>query len=76
MTPCSSTVTIAAEWWQVRPVLVLHQSDWPSQNASTGITSIYMMQAAITAGRAVQAPSNFFLYFGSQVMGSNMPMGH
>jgi hypothetical protein len=71
-----TTVMIAPEWWQVRPVLVLHQSDWPAQDASSGITSIYMLQAAIKAGRAVEAPSNFFLYFGSQVTGGAMPMGH
>jgi hypothetical protein len=71
-----STVMIAPEWWQVRPVLVLHQSDWPAQDASTGITSVYMLQAAIKAGRAVVAPSNFFLYFGSNVAGAGMPMGH
>ena len=72
----NTTVTIAPEWWQVRPVLVLQQSDWPSQDGSTGLTSVGKVYAAIKAGRAVQAPSNFFLYFGSQVAGMNMPMGH
>jgi hypothetical protein len=72
----STTITIAPEWWQVRPVLVLQQSDWPSQNGSTGLTSVGRIYAAIKAGRAVMAPSNFFLYFGSNVAGMKMPMSH
>jgi hypothetical protein len=72
----NTTVTIAPEWWQVRPVLVLQQADWPSQDASTGLTSVAKVYAAIKAGRAVMAPSNFFLYFGSQVAGMNMKMNH
>ena len=73
----AATITIAPEWWQVRPVLVLQASDWPTQDGSAGISSVVAMQAAIKAGRAVMAPSNFFLYFGSQVAGMmNMPMGH
>jgi len=56
----------APVWWQVIPVLVLDQSDWPSADASSGITSTEKMQAAESAGRAVQAPSNFYLFFGSQ----------
>jgi hypothetical protein len=71
----AADVSIPAEWWQVRPILVLQQSDWPSQDGSTGITSVTLLNAALKAGRAVQAPSNFFLYFGSQVAGMNMPMG-
>jgi hypothetical protein len=71
-----TTVMIAPEWWQVRPVLVLAQSDWPAQDASSGITSVAKMQQAINGKRAVMAPSNFFLYFGSQVAGASMPMGH
>jgi hypothetical protein len=55
-------------WWQVIPVLVLQQSDWPAQDGSTGITSALAIQAAEKAGNAVQAPSNFFLFFSSYVM--------
>ena len=29
-----------AIWWQVIPVLVLKQSDWPPQDGSSGITSV------------------------------------
>jgi hypothetical protein len=60
-------INLPAIWWQVIPVLVLKQSDWPSQDGSTGITSYKAIQAAEAAGAAVQAPSNFFLYFSSMV---------
>jgi hypothetical protein len=69
------TASQAPEWWQVRPVLVLSQADWPSQDGSTGITSVGKLLAAEKAKQAVEAPSNFFLYFGSQPMGANMKMG-
>lgn len=54
-----------AIWWQVIPVLVLSQSDWPPQDGSSGITSVAALQAAEKAGRAIQVPSNFFLFFSS-----------
>jgi hypothetical protein len=57
-----------AIWWQVVPVLVLNQSDWPPQDGSSGITSAVALKAAEKAGRAIQAPSNFFLFFSSQTM--------
>jgi hypothetical protein len=70
-----------AEWWQVLPVLVMNKSDWPAQNASSGITSKTKMDAAIKAGRAIEVASNFFLYFSSQQAGAqpmtmNMNMSH
>jgi hypothetical protein len=74
-----SQINFSAEWWQVLPVLVLAQSDWPPQNGSSGITSVAALDAAIKAGRAIEAPSNFFLYFGSQTMKmdmSQMKMNH
>jgi len=58
-------INVQPIWWQVVPVLVLSQSDWPSQDARSGITSYAAIEAAIKAGTAVQAPSNFFLFFGS-----------
>jgi hypothetical protein len=61
-------VNIRAIWWQVIPVLVLQAADWPSQDGSTGITSLKAIQAAEKAGSAVQAPSNFFLFFSSKIM--------
>jgi hypothetical protein len=60
------------EWWQVRPALVLSAADWPSEDGTTGITSTAKLIAALKAGRVVVAPSNFFLYFGSQ-MSADMP---
>lgn len=58
--------TIAPIWWQVIPVLVLDQNDWPNADGTTGITSFSKIQIAEEAGRAVQAPSNFYLFFGSK----------
>jgi hypothetical protein len=52
-------------WWEVRPVLVMDQADWPAADGSSGITSVKKMDAAEKAGNAVEVPSNFFLFFGS-----------
>ena len=52
-----------AIWWQVIPVLVLDPNIWPPQNGSSGLTSTAAIEAAEQAGQAVQAPSNFFLFF-------------
>jgi hypothetical protein len=52
-------------WWQVRPVLVLSQSVWPNQGGTSGITSVAKMNKAIQSKQAVEAPSNFFLFFSS-----------
>ncbi len=61
-------INLRAVWWQVIPVLVLNQSDWPAQDGSTGITSLRAIRNAEKAGDAVEAPSNFFLFFSSTVM--------
>ncbi len=58
-------VNLKAIWWQVIPVLVLNQKDWPAKDGSTGITSYKAILAAEKAGDAAQAPSNFFLFFSS-----------
>lgn len=63
-------------WWQVIPVLVLDKADWPPQDGSSGITSTAQMRAAIRAGRAIPAPSNFFLYFSTDVASSTSSMGN
>jgi len=77
----STDINLPAEWWQVIPVLVLSQGDWPTKNGSSGITSVTALRAAEQAGKAIAAPSNFFLYFSSVVAGQapmnmSMPMGH
>ena len=59
-------------WWEVRPVLVLDQSDWPSEDGISGITSSEKMDAAEAAGRAIEVGSNFFLFFSSQVASMDM----
>lgn len=59
-----------AIWWEVRPVLVLHQSDWPSADASTGITSARTLDEAESGGRAIEVGSNFFLFFSTKFTSS------
>jgi hypothetical protein len=54
-------------WWEVRPVLVMQQSDWPAADASSGITSSKKMDEAEAAGRAIEVGSNFFLFFRSRL---------
>ena len=61
----NNDINVKPIWWQVIPVLVLNQSDWPTQNGSSGLTSISAIHAALAAGTALQAPSNFFLFFSS-----------
>ncbi len=58
-------INLPAIWWQVIPVLVLDQSLWPPKDGSSGLTSYAAIQSAIKAGTAIQAPSNFFLFFSS-----------
>ena len=60
-------VTTGQIWWEVRPVLVMDQSDWPSADGSSGITSSEKMDAAEAAGRAIEVGSNFFLFFSSDL---------
>ncbi len=67
----NSRVNAGAIWWEVRPVLVMEQSDWPAADGSSGITSADKMDAAEAAGRAVEVGSNFFLFFSSRM---DMPM--
>ncbi len=71
-TPNHSHVVIGQDinvkpiWWQVIPVLVFDQSDWPTKDGSSGLTSWAAVEAAVKAGQAAQVPSNFFLFFASQ----------
>ena len=61
----NSRVNTGAIWWEVRPVLVMDQIDWPSADGSRGITSSRAMDDAEAAGRATEVGSNFFLFFAS-----------
>ncbi|HET7441598.1 MAG TPA: hypothetical protein VFJ47_09870 [Terriglobales bacterium] len=63
----NSRVNANPIWWEVRPVLILHQSDWPSADGSSGITSSHAMDDAEAAGRAIEVGSNFFLFFSSHM---------
>ena len=71
----NSRVNTQPIWWEVRPVLVMHQSDWPPADGSSGITSSSLMDAAEAAGRAIEVGSNFFLFFSSE-MGSHTAHMH
>ena len=62
----NSRTNTGAIWWQVRPVLIMNESDWPAADGSSGITSSKAMDDAEAAGRAVEVGSNFFLFFSSQ----------
>lgn len=62
----NSRVNTGPIWWEVRPVLIMDQSDWPAADGSSGITSAKAMDDAEAAGRAVEVGSNFFLFFSSQ----------
>jgi hypothetical protein len=63
----NSRVNTGAIWWEVRPVLVLDQSDWPAADGSSGITSASKMDDVENAGRAIEVGSNFFLFFVSRL---------
>jgi hypothetical protein len=67
----NSRVNTGPIWWQVRPVLVMHEEDWPAADGSSGITSASAMDAAEAAGRAVEVGSNFFLFFNSKAGATN-----
>jgi len=68
----NSRVNTGAIWWEVRPVLVMDQSDWPSADGTSGITSSRAMDDAEAAGRAVEVGSNFFLFFTSRLNSSSV----
>ena len=63
----NSRVNTGAIWWEVRPVLVMSQSDWPAADGTSGITSSKVMDDAEAAGRAIEVGSNFFLFFTSRL---------
>jgi|SRR5580700_8662157 hypothetical protein len=72
----NADVNLSAIWWQVVPVLVTSESDWPTKDGSSGITSFTALQAAVTAGDAIIAPSNFFLFFSSQTTNGHSMHAH
>jgi hypothetical protein len=72
----NSRVNALPIWWEVRPVLILNQSDWPSADGSSGITSSMAMDDAEAAGRAIEVGSNFFLFFSSEMSSTAMASDH
>ncbi len=65
----SDAINVAAIWWQVLPVLVFNQSDWPPKDGNSGLTSDTAIDAAVKSGAAIEADSNFFLFFSSHTAG-------
>jgi hypothetical protein len=63
----NSRTNTGAIWWEVRPVLIMNESDWPAADGASGITSSKAMDDAEAAGRAIEVGSNFFLFFSSQL---------
>ena len=63
----NSRINTGNIWWEVRPVLVMQQRDWPAADGSSGITSSKIMDDTEAAGRAIEVGSNFFLFFSSQL---------
>src|SRR5438034_7092824 len=61
----NSRVNTGAIWWEVRPVLIMDQTDWPAADGTTGITSGRAMDDAEAAGRATGVGSAFLLFFTS-----------
>jgi len=72
----NSRVNARAIWWEVRPVLVMDQSDWPSEDGTSGITSSKVMDDVEAAGRAIEVGSNFFLFFASHAGGETATAQH
>ena len=67
----NSRVNTGPIWWEVRPVLVMSQGDWPNAEGTSGITSSKIMDDVESAGRALEVGSNFFLFFSSEMSSKN-----
>lgn len=72
----NSQIVQTAEWWQVIVALVKDPSVWPDRSGKTGITSVAKLRAAQKKGLvSPDVPSNFFLFFSSQVAGQHAMPG-
>jgi hypothetical protein len=80
-TPNHSHVVLKADtnvkaiWWQVIPVLVLKQSEWPV-HAENSLATVQGIKNAEKAGSAIEVPSNFFLFFNSKDVATGTAVGH
>lgn len=72
----NSRVNTGPIWWEVRPVLIMSESDWPAADGSSGITSSKAMDDAEAAGRAIEVGSNFFLFFSSGMSSMDAAANH
>src|SRR5690242_18842780 len=59
-----------AIWWQVVSVLITDPNEWPTADGKKGLTSLDKLRRAQSLGKAsADVPTNFFLFFGSDVKG-------
>ncbi len=72
----NSRVNTGPIWWEVRPVLIMSESDWPTADGSNGITSAKAMDEVEAAGRAIEVGSNFFLFFSSGLNSMDAAANH
>lgn len=72
----NSRVNTGPIWWEVRPVLIMSEDDWPTADGSSGITSSKAMDEAEAAGRAIEVGSNFFLFFSSGMSSMGAAANH
>ncbi len=72
----NSRVNAGAIWWEVRPVLIMDERDWPAADGSSGLTSSKAMDDAEAAGRAIEVGSNFFLFFSSHMAAATAAQVH
>ena len=65
-----------AIWWQVVSVLITDPNEWPTADGKKGITSLKKLRQAQALGKAsADVPTNFFLFFGSDVKGTVTKLG-
>jgi len=63
-------------WWQIISVSIFDPADWPSLDGRTGIVSVEQLKAAEAAGRAVETPTNVFLFFSSKELHQDHHRGY
>jgi len=61
--PALPTPTTTSAFTEVVPLPILKETEWPTKDGSTGITSLNAINEAVRVGRALRAPSNLILFF-------------
>jgi hypothetical protein len=69
--------TQGAIWWQIISVLVTDPRAWPTEDGTAGINSLAALREAQAAGQAApDAPTNFFLFFSSDISSESVERRH